>query len=188
VVKNRLGVAPVIYANTNYATNYFEPDLGQYDLWLANWNYTPPNTPPASADGVFNGWKFWQYTSTGTVSGISGNIDRDVYKGTLAQMLASFQGVQPTADFNKDGVVDGADFLTWQRNAGRTGAAATFARGNADGDLDTDAADLAIVQAQFGHVAGASGTLAAVPEPAGFILVFSAAAGITAVSRRASRR
>ncbi len=29
-----------------------------------------------------NGWTFWQYTSSGTVPGISGNVDLDRYRLT----------------------------------------------------------------------------------------------------------
>src|SRR6478672_13884267 len=36
VVNKRLGVYPLIYANSNYAKNYFDGDIARYDLWLAN--------------------------------------------------------------------------------------------------------------------------------------------------------
>src|SRR5215203_6070046 len=33
------GVEPIIYANTNFATNYIDAELAQeHDLWLARWN------------------------------------------------------------------------------------------------------------------------------------------------------
>jgi GH25 family lysozyme M1 (1,4-beta-N-acetylmuramidase) len=164
VVEQRLGFPAIIYASTGYINSYFEANLSQYDLWLANWNYTPPNVPPASADGIFNGWEFWQYSSTGNVGGIS-PVDRDVYQGTLAELAAEFRGVDPTADFDQDGDVDGADFLTLQRGLGKTGAAATFAAGNADGDLQIDGDDFAIWRSQFGASA-ASPAAGTVPEPA----------------------
>lgn len=91
VVEDRLGLQPIIYCNTSYANSYFEADLTQYDLWIANYNYAPPAIPPSSIDGAWNGWDFWQYTDSGTVSGVSGNVDRNVYQGTLAEMLAEFQ-------------------------------------------------------------------------------------------------
>jgi len=185
-VQTNLGVTPIIYCNTNYATNYLESNISQYDLWLANWNYTPPSVPPSSADGIFNGWKFWQYTDAGSVSGI-GTVDRDVYKGTLAQMLASFQGVKPSGDFNNSNKVDGFDFLTYQLNEGRTGSAATFARGNANGDMAIDSADLSILRAQFG-TAGAVSALAAVPEPAGGTLGMMALIGLRHVKRMRGHR
>lgn len=167
VVQTRLGLAPVIYCNTNYANNYFEADLTQYDLWIANYNYTPPAIPPASIDGVWSGWDFWQYTDSGSVSGVSGNVDRNVYQGTLDEMLAEFLAAEPsppTADFDGDGVVDGKDFLTWQQNFNRS-RGATYSVGDANEDGIVNAADLAIWQSSFGPV-GANSAVAAVPEPA----------------------
>jgi MYXO-CTERM domain-containing protein len=182
-VQTNLGVTPIIYTNTNYATNYLESDISQYPLWLANWNYAPPSVPPSSADGVFRGWSFWQYADSGTVPGI-GSVDHDVYRGTLDQMLSAFQGVKPTGDINNDGQVDGKDLLLWQRNLGRTGTAATFARGNANGDGTIDAADLAVIQSQWG-TAGVVSAASAVPEPAGAAL---AVVGLLAAVRARRRK
>jgi GH25 family lysozyme M1 (1,4-beta-N-acetylmuramidase) len=181
VVESRLGFPATIYASTSYINAFFEPDIAEYDLWLANWNYTPPGEPPASASGVFGDWAFWQYTGSGSVAGIS-PIDRDVYEGTLAELVNEFRGVDSTADFDQDGDVDGADFLALQRGMGRTGAAATFASGNADGDLQVDGDDFAIWNAQFGPIATVAGTLA-IPEPATAAMASLCFALATAVRR-----
>ena len=61
----------------------------------------------------------------------------------------------PSADFNFDASIDGADFLIWQRGLGATGLAATRPNGNADFDADVDAADLGVWRTQFGAVAAA---------------------------------
>jgi GH25 family lysozyme M1 (1,4-beta-N-acetylmuramidase) len=83
---NALGFYPLIYTNTNYATNYLNSTVSQYDLWLANWTYDKNSPPSSSADGVFNGWKFWQYADNGMVSGISGVVDLDVFNGALSDL------------------------------------------------------------------------------------------------------
>lgn len=62
-------------------------------------------------------------------------------------------------DFNGDEVVDGADFLAWQRGVG---GMASLANGDANADGAVDAADLAIWSEQFG---GGGGAIAGVPEP-----------------------
>jgi lysozyme len=94
VVHNRLGFDPIIYVNSNFAKNYLEPDINQYPLWLAKWT-DDTNSPPVAADsGIWSSWKFWQWTSTGSVPGIAGNVDRDVFNGTAAE-LNQFVGGPP---------------------------------------------------------------------------------------------
>ena len=60
----------------------------------------------------------------------------------------------PSADFNGDMLVDGSDFLTWQRGFGAPGG--TLATGDADLDGDVDADDLDVWQTQYGSAAAAS--------------------------------
>jgi hypothetical protein len=77
----------------------------------------------------------------------------------------------PSADFDADGDVDGADFLTWQRGVGTTsGANRTSGNANAGVDGDVDAGDLATWREQFG-AGGAGPASAAIPEPASWVLV-----------------
>jgi GH25 family lysozyme M1 (1,4-beta-N-acetylmuramidase) len=55
-------------------------DDGYTLLWIAHWTNNSQPTLPANDWGGY-GWTFWQYTSTGTIPGISGNVDRDWYNG-----------------------------------------------------------------------------------------------------------
>jgi hypothetical protein len=77
-----------------------------------------------------------------------------------------------SADFDGDLDVDGADFLTWQRNVG-TGTGARQINGDANRDDAADAADLAIWTTEFGRslatLPGVDPGRAAlpVPEPCG---------------------
>jgi hypothetical protein len=87
--------------------------------------------------------------------------------------------VAKSADFNEDGRVDGADFLTWQRNLGATGA--TKAMGDATGDGLVNAADLTAWKGQFATAVAAAG---AVPEPGAVMLVGAALAGLGGFARR----
>jgi lysozyme len=85
-VKAKTGKSPIIY--TGY---YFWKDragnptnnLG-CPLWLAAYtSSTDDLIPPA-----WTTWSFWQYSSTGTVSGVSGHVDRDYFSGSLEQLKA----------------------------------------------------------------------------------------------------
>ena len=91
------------------------------------------------------------------------------------------------ADFNNDGTINGKDFLIWQRGYGLTGAAATNAKGNADGDSDVDRVDLAIWQAKYGTVPSLAANIA-VPEPTTGCLLLVAGLGCITGIGRARRR
>ena len=64
--------------------------------------------------------------------------------------------VGPAGDFDKDGDVDGQDFLVWQRNFGVT-SGATSNDGDANGDGAVDGEDFLVWQANFGSSAGVGG-------------------------------
>jgi GH25 family lysozyme M1 (1,4-beta-N-acetylmuramidase)/predicted small integral membrane protein len=83
-VYNQTGVTPVIYCNSNYANYEFDSRITQYDLWIAHWYVGSPNT------GLWDHWHFWQYSSTGSVPGISGNVDLDYYNGNLSSLESDF--------------------------------------------------------------------------------------------------
>jgi hypothetical protein len=77
-------------------------------------------------------------------------------------------GTGPAGDFDGNGVVNGADFLVWQRGASPN---------------PLSAGDLAIWKANFGSSA-AVGAAAAVPEPAAATLAVLASIGIAAWRKR----
>jgi len=51
-------------------------------LWLAAYVSNPAPYVPAA----WTTWSFWQYTSTGSIPGVSGNVDRDAWNGTLTNL------------------------------------------------------------------------------------------------------
>gem|GEM_PF-2689764 len=57
--------------------------------------------------------------------------------------------VTENADFNGDSIVDGADFLFWQRGFGISGSA-TLADGDANSDTNVNGADFSVWQSQYG--------------------------------------
>jgi GH25 family lysozyme M1 (1,4-beta-N-acetylmuramidase) len=116
-VQTATGVEPIIYTNSNYATNYLDATVASYDLWLARYNsgtvdpaVDQPQTPSGYANpyGAWNEpiggspshgvWDFWQYSNTGTVPGITENYsDLDVFQGDRATLEANFVISEPAA-------------------------------------------------------------------------------------------
>ena len=79
------GVRPMIYTSPNFwATSMGDTrqfaDAGYKILWVAHWTSASQPSVPAQSWGG-NGWTFWQYTSSGVVPGITGNVDLDRYNG-----------------------------------------------------------------------------------------------------------
>ncbi|RIK75437.1 MAG: hypothetical protein DCC67_15305 [Planctomycetota bacterium] len=77
--------------------------------------------------------------------------------------LQNYVDPGPTADFNQDIRIDGADFLAWQRGFGITDGAVR-AQGDADADGAVAADDLGVWQDQFGQ--GSGGRTPEAPMPA----------------------
>lgn len=74
-IVERAGYKFALYANKNWLENYIEPEaLEDVDIWLARWRSLDQG-PGYSGPGNLT---MWQYTSTGSVAGISGNVDRNV--------------------------------------------------------------------------------------------------------------
>jgi len=84
-VETALGVKPFIYT----AKYFWQDGVGapsdfvDHPLWVANYGVDCP----LIAD-PWPRWTVWQYTSSGSVSGISGNVDRNEFNGTMDDLLA----------------------------------------------------------------------------------------------------
>jgi GH25 family lysozyme M1 (1,4-beta-N-acetylmuramidase) len=53
-------------------------------LWIANYGVSSPSIP---APWASSGYAFWQYSSTGSVPGITGNCDLDTFNGSMTSLL-----------------------------------------------------------------------------------------------------
>lgn len=64
------GYYAMVYCNLNWLNNYlFKGEiLGRFDLWLAQWS----GSQPSESCGI------WQFSESGKVNGVSGNVDLDV--------------------------------------------------------------------------------------------------------------
>ncbi|OMH29193.1 hypothetical protein BGP75_20270 [Motiliproteus sp. MSK22-1] len=72
------GVKPIIYTGLDFANEYIT-EFGDYPLWLAEYEVDQPTVPKGWSD-----WTFWQWSQTGTVEGITGNVDADRFNGDAA--------------------------------------------------------------------------------------------------------
>jgi GH25 family lysozyme M1 (1,4-beta-N-acetylmuramidase) len=103
----RTGVRAMIYSSPHFWRTYLGDttwfaDHG-YPLWIAHWGVPSPMVPAADWGG--HGWTYWQWTSTGHISGIGPNVDRDRFHGTgLARGTIASLTVTPRAG----GTVTGA--------------------------------------------------------------------------------
>jgi GH25 family lysozyme M1 (1,4-beta-N-acetylmuramidase) len=78
-VQNATGITPIIYCTHYDANNWLSSSLNNYKLWIANYETSP--TAPVTNLGIWSTWTFNQYSEVGSVSGISGNVDLDVFNG-----------------------------------------------------------------------------------------------------------
>lgn len=68
----------VVYSNTYNARYTFDDEVANYPLWVAQYGVSQPQD-----NGKWKSWVGYQYTSTGRVNGITGNVDRDRYTNDI---------------------------------------------------------------------------------------------------------
>ena len=84
---------PIIYTYPGFWDNLGTKRLADYPLWIAH--YTTAEEP--WVPGGWKTWTFWQYSDTGTVSGISGNVDTNIFE-SVAEGAVSYK----VADIQKE--------------------------------------------------------------------------------------
>ncbi|MGZ4132395.1 MAG: glycoside hydrolase family 25 protein, partial [Actinomycetota bacterium] len=83
-VRANLGLRAMIYSSPNFwtvsmgDTSWFAGH--GYPLWIANWGVDKPDVPAGDWGG--RGWIVWQWSSTGSVAGITTDVDQDLFNGT----------------------------------------------------------------------------------------------------------
>ncbi len=82
-VKNQTGITPVIYTNGSIAS-YMNSSVNTYPLWMADPDGSA--TSPPTNIGVWTNWAFKQYSWTGTVPGISAQVDLNVFNGNMTDL------------------------------------------------------------------------------------------------------
>jgi lysozyme len=85
-VEKHYGVRPILYSGANFYASYLDGYFADYPLWVAN--YRRVNSPTS------DDWIIWQFTEKGTVTGIRGFVDMNVFRGSRTQ----FDGMRVRAN------------------------------------------------------------------------------------------
>lgn len=73
-IKMLTGKQVVVYTFTNFARNNITDILSIYPVWIAHYGVNTPGDNP-----IWNNWIGFQYSSSGIIDGISGNVDMDEF-------------------------------------------------------------------------------------------------------------
>ena len=76
------GVKPILYTGINFYNRYLAGQFNDYPLWLARYDDNDPVTVCGRP------YQFWQYTDRARVPGVIGDVDRNVFSGTLQDLAA----------------------------------------------------------------------------------------------------
>jgi lysozyme len=94
VVEQATGRPPVVYGGKSLLFRAIgstqQPALAKCPLWVAQ--YTSAASPSAIPSQVWPTWALWQYTETGTIDGITVNVDRERFNGTAEELMAWWKG------------------------------------------------------------------------------------------------
>jgi hypothetical protein len=132
--------------------------------------------------GSGSSWIIANYAGTllGEFDNVTPGYAVDYGTGMNSQITLNAVPIGLAGDFNEDGTVDAADYVTWRKNDGTNNALP-----NDDGlGTPIGPAHYALWQANFGNTSSGGGALAAVPEPGTMLLLVSATAGSAAVRFR----
>jgi GH25 family lysozyme M1 (1,4-beta-N-acetylmuramidase) len=77
-VEKATGHQMVIYTYTSFAKSFLDKTLAYRPLWIAQYGAAAPGN-----NGIWSSWTGFQYSSTGKVAGISGNVDLDEFKSGI---------------------------------------------------------------------------------------------------------
>ena len=99
------GKKPIIYTDITFHREVLEGELKDYPFWI--------RSTAAEPQVRYNDrqWTFWQFTTTGRVPGIAGNVDRNAFHGTEAQW-SDFVGGSANIQIAEGTVSEGAKSVT----------------------------------------------------------------------------
>ncbi len=82
IVESAYGVKPIIYTGPAFWAEHGDDSFGAYPLWIARYAQEP------SVPQGWSSWTFWQYSQSGQVPGVSGDVDLDRFQGDREALAA----------------------------------------------------------------------------------------------------
>lgn len=73
-------IKPILYSGDSYFTDFLEKEFSDYPLWIANYNFWVENPKKH--------WDFWQFSEKGSVAGIKGFVDLNMYQYEMEDLEA----------------------------------------------------------------------------------------------------
>ena len=75
-VEGHYGMKPIIYSGESFYNDFLEEEFASYNLWIANYSFFEDELQPE--------WLFWQFTDKAVINGVEGNVDVNIYNGSMA--------------------------------------------------------------------------------------------------------
>jgi lysozyme len=90
-LESALGIKPIIYTGPSFWQELMDNTeaLVEYPLWIANYVADYQNKEPIVPANNWGGkgYTMWQFTEKGTVLGVRGVVDRNIFKGNLSKLI-----------------------------------------------------------------------------------------------------
>ncbi len=77
-VEKHYKIKPVLYSGDKYFADFLEKEFADYTLWIANYNFW--------VEKPKKHWNFWQFSEKGTVKGIRGPVDLNLFSGDIEDL------------------------------------------------------------------------------------------------------
>ena len=125
IIEQATGVKPILYTYPYFwQTHSTDGPWSDHLLWIANYDVNCPDVPDD-----WDNWTFFQYSQTGSVPGINGNVDL-IINGSYAELEALAGPMPPCLTIPDTGAtieVTSRCLIGWTRQYWRRNWAATIA-------------------------------------------------------------
>jgi lysozyme len=81
-LQEHTGKKPIIYTDINFHEDILEGEFNDYPYWLRS------TAAPLKHRYNRTKWEFWQFTTTGRIPGITGDVDRNAFFGSEREFTA----------------------------------------------------------------------------------------------------